>query len=64
MIDVKKLQYLTMAERLRGYADGLEDEYAAKYETLIHTLNKAAGLLEAVWDEHLEEVDEKPGGTD
>jgi hypothetical protein len=63
MIDVKKLQYLTMAERLRGYADGLEDEYAAKYETLIHTLNKAADLLEAVWDEHLEETDEKVGGT-
>ena len=64
MIDVKKLQYLTMSERLRGYADGLEDEYAAKYETLIHTLNKAADLLEAVWVEHTIQDDEKPGGTD
>jgi|LakMenEpi03Aug12_release.lakeMendotaPanAssembly.Ray.scaffolds.fasta_scaffold3543982_2 hypothetical protein len=61
MID--PLQYLTMAARLRGYAEGLNDEYAAKYETLIHTLNKAAGLLEAVWDEH-NQPDEKHGGTD
>jgi hypothetical protein len=52
-----------MAARLRGYAEGLNDEYAAKYETLIHTLNKAAGLLEAVWDEH-NQPDEKHGGTD
>lgn len=64
MIDPNKLQYMTMAARLRGYADGLNDEYAAKYETLIHTLNKAADLLEAVWDEHTQQDDEKPGGTD
>jgi hypothetical protein len=64
MIDPNKLQYLTMAARLRGYAEGLNDEYAAKYETLIHTLNKAASLLEAVWEEHNGHIDEKHGGTD
>ena len=64
MIDPNKLQYLTMAARLRGYAEGLNDEYAAKYETLIHTLNKAADLLQAVWDEHNQQDEEKPGGTD
>jgi hypothetical protein len=64
MIDPNKLQYLTMAARLRGYAEGLNDEYAAKYEILIHTLNKAADLLEAVWVEHTAQEDEKFGGTD
>lgn len=64
MIDPNKLQYLTMAARLRGYAEGLNDEYAAKYEILIHTLNKAADLLEAVWVEHTAQEDEKFGGTE
>jgi len=63
MIDPNKLQYMTMAERLRGYAEGLDDGYAAKYETLIRTLNKAADLLQAVWDEN-NPPDEKFGGTE
>ena len=63
MIDPNKLQYMTMAERLRGYAEGFDDWYAAKYETLIRTLNKAADLLQAVWDEN-NPPDEKFGGTE
>jgi hypothetical protein len=57
-MNIDKLQYMTMAERLRGYAEGLDDGYAAKYETLIRTLNKAADLLQAVWDESNKEVEE------
>jgi hypothetical protein len=50
MIDPKKLQCYTMAHRLRGYADGIVDK--DRHDTLIHTLNKAAALLEDVWDEY------------
>jgi len=57
-MNIDKLQYMTMAERLRGYAEGLDDGYAAKYETLIRTLNKAADLLQAVWDESNKKVEE------
>jgi len=66
MIDPNKLQYMTMAARLRGYAEGLTErpDGAARYGTLSHTLNKAADMLQAVWDEHTRHEDEKPGGTD
>jgi hypothetical protein len=40
MIDSKKLQYYTMAHRLRGFAEGVEDD--RKYEALVGMLNKAA----------------------
>ena len=50
MIDPKKLQCYTMAHRLRGYADGIVDK--DRHDTLVHTLKKAAALLEDVWDEY------------
>jgi hypothetical protein len=64
MIDPNKLQYLTMAARLRGYVEGLSQEYGDRYNALIHTLGVAADLLQAVWDEHTQQDEEKPGGTD
>jgi hypothetical protein len=56
MNDENKLQYMTMAARLRGYAEGLLEGYQgeARHGTLAATLNKAADLLHAVWDEHNE----------
>lgn len=50
MIDNKKLQYYTMAHRLRGYADGLVDK--ERHSALIHMLTKSAALLEEAWDEY------------
>ena len=70
MIDPNKLQYMTMAARLRGYAEGLLEGYEgeARHGTLAKTLNKAADMLDAVWNQYLEEQEEqeefKPGGTD
>ena len=51
MIDPKKLQYFTMAQRLRGYAEGLEGD-SRKYESLIGMLIRAAVLLEEAWEEY------------
>ena len=53
MIDADKLQYFTMAARMRGYAEGLIDR--DRHSSLIHMLNKAADLLERVWDEQSQE---------
>ncbi len=67
MIDPDKLQYMTMAARLRGYAEGLLEGYQgeARHGTLAKTLNKAADMLDAVWAEYIEEQEDiKPGGTD
>ena len=67
MIDPNKLQYMTMAARLRGYAEGLLEGYQgeARHGTLAKTLNKAADMLDAVWNQYLEEQEDlKPGGTD
>ena len=67
MIDPNKLQYMTMAARLRGYAEGLLEGYQgeARHGTLARTLNKAADLLDAVWVEYNKEQEEiKSGGTD
>ncbi len=50
MISARKLQYYTMAHRLRGYAEGL-DEY--KDEALIHMIMSSAAMLEEAWDEYL-----------
>jgi hypothetical protein len=49
MIDARKLQYFTMAHRMRGYAEGL-DEY--KHEALIHMLMTSAAMLEESWDDY------------
>jgi hypothetical protein len=49
MINARKLQYYTMAHRMRGYAEGL-DEY--KHEALVHMLMTSAAMLEEVWDEY------------
>ena len=51
MIDARKLQCYTMAHRLQGYADGLDED---RHEHLAHMLMKAAKLLEDVWDEYQE----------
>lgn len=50
MIDPQKLQYYTMANRMRGFAEGIIDQ--DRYEALINMLNKAASLLEHAWDEY------------
>ena len=57
MYDPRKLQCYTMAARMRGYADALEDD--PRYEGLVDMLMKAAGLLEGVWEEYLESRGEK-----
>jgi hypothetical protein len=49
MIDTRKLQYYTMAHRLQGYADGLDEN---RHLHLIHMLTKAAKMLEETWDEY------------
>jgi len=51
MIDANKLQYYTMAARMRGYADGLDEH---KHMTLINMLNNGALLLEMAWNEYQE----------
>jgi len=50
MIDPTKLQYYTMASRMRGFAEGIIDQ--DRHEALINMLNKAASLLEHAWDEY------------
>lgn len=47
--NARKLQYFTMAHRMRGFAEGL-DEY--KHEVLIHMLRASAEMLEEAWDEY------------
>lgn len=49
MMDPKKLQCLTTAAWLRGYADTLS---AHTHASLIYRLNKAADLLADTWDEY------------
>ena len=49
MLNARKLQYYTMAHRMRGYAEGL-DEY--KHEALTHMLMTSAAMLEEAWDEY------------
>ena len=49
MIDARKLQCYTMAYRLRGYAEGLDED---RHEALVAMLMKAAMLLEEVWDDY------------
>lgn len=56
MIDPNKLQYFTMAAWMRGYASGLDEDL---HQTLIHKLNKAADMLDDVWNEHLKKEEQK-----
>ena len=50
MIDPTKLQYYTMASRMRGFAEGIIDQ--DRHEALVHMLMKAAMLLEEAWDDY------------
>ncbi len=56
--DPVKLQYYTMAARLRGYADGLRDNDEYKYGSLASMLDKAADLLNHAWDEYQQTLPE------
>lgn len=49
-IDARKLQYYTMAHRMRGYASGIIDQ--DRHEALVNMLHMAASLLEEAWDEY------------
>ena len=49
MIDATKLQCLTTANWLKGYASTLD---ADLHLALIHKLNQASQLLQQVWDEY------------
>ncbi len=49
MIDARKLQYYTMAHRMRGYAEGLDED---RHKALVHMMMKAAMLLEEAWDDY------------
>lgn len=49
MIDARKLQYYTMAHRLQGYAEGLDED---RYEALSDMLMRAAKMLEEAWDDY------------
>ena len=53
MIYPTKIEYLTTASWLRGYADTLDETL---HTPLIHKLNQAANLLQAVWDEYAKEI--------
>lgn len=62
MTDPNKLQYFMMAAWIRGYASGLDER---QHQSLIHKLNKAANMLDAVWGEYSEEQEDmRAGGTD
>jgi hypothetical protein len=50
MISARKLQYYTMAHRLRGYAEGLDDY---KDQDLIHMIMLSSEMLEEAWDEYM-----------
>ena len=47
--DARKLQYYTMAHRMRGFAEGLEE---GRHDALVHMLMKSAMLLEEAWDDY------------
>jgi hypothetical protein len=47
------IQYMTTANWLRGFADGLDDKQ--RHSALIHKLNLAADLLMKVWEEQEKE---------
>jgi hypothetical protein len=47
--NARKLQYFTMAHRMRGFAEGLDED---RHEALIHMLMTSAAMLEEAWDEY------------
>ena len=49
MTSTRKLQYYSMCHRLRGYAEGLDED---RHEALIHMLMTSAAMLEEAWDEY------------
>jgi hypothetical protein len=49
MINARKLQYYTMAHRLQGFSEGLDED---RHEALIDLLMKAAKMLEEAWDDY------------
>ena len=49
MINAKKLQCLTTANWLIGYASTLDEDRDSR---LIHKMQQAAELLQSVWDEY------------
>jgi hypothetical protein len=55
-MDAKKLQCMTTAQWLMGYASTL-DEF--KHSALIHKMNQDAGLLMDVWEEYTKELDDE-----
>jgi len=57
MINARKLQYYTMAHRLQGYAEGLDED---RHEALVDLLMKAAKMLEETWEEYQATLPSKP----
>jgi hypothetical protein len=47
--NARKLQYFTMAHRMRGFAEGLDED---KHDALVHMLMTSAAMLEETWDEY------------
>jgi hypothetical protein len=47
--NARKLQYYTMAHRMRGFAEGLDED---RHEALVHMLLTSAAMLEEAWDEY------------
>ena len=47
--NARKLQYYTMAHRMRGFAEGLDEDL---HEALVHMLMTSAAMLEEAWDEY------------
>lgn len=62
MIDNSKLEYLTTASWLSGYANGLQEEDRdSRHVGLIHHLRQAARLLDNAWYDYMEK-EERPDG--
>ena len=51
-MNARKLQCMTTAEWLKGYASTLDKD---QHPALIHKMNQAAELLTEVWEEYLKE---------
>jgi hypothetical protein len=47
--NARKLQYFTMAHRMRGFAEGLDE---GRHDALVHMLMTSAAMLEEAWDEY------------
>lgn len=49
MTIAEAMQYMTTAAWLKGYAQSLDED---RHPSLIHKLNQASTLLEAVWRDY------------